>query len=139
MRLTREGEYAVRTVLYLVTKGSDEITRRRDVSEAMEIPHDFLGKIAQKLAHAKILEIRQGPKGGYRLIPSPDEITILDVIEAVEGPIVLNPCLIHPSICRRSVSCGAHKVWLKARTDLRQTLGTATFRQMADGQEYTES
>lgn len=138
MKLTREGEYAVRLVLYLAPRKTDEVARRRDVSATMEIPHDFLGKIAQKLARAGILEILQGPKGGYRLALPPEEVTLLAVIEAIEGPVVLNQCLIQPTICRRSVACGAHKVWSKARTDLRQTLGAATFLEMVEGQEYTE-
>jgi Rrf2 family protein len=93
----------------------------------MEIPEQFLGKIAQQLARAGIVEIVQGAKGGFRLVVAPDRVTLLDVVEAVIGEIFLNDCLLRPSSCSRVNSCAVHQVWLKARAQLRETLASATF------------
>ena len=129
MRLTRAGEYAVRCVLYLSAREEGVVTSRREVAEAMEIPGVFLGKIAQQLARAGILEIVQGARGGFRLLRSPEELTLLEVVEAVVGEIFLNDCLLKPRSCSRVESCAVHQVWIKARTQLRETLGQATFAQ----------
>ena len=130
MRLTRAGEYAVRCALYLSYRGEGVTTNRREIARFMDIPDQFLGKIAQQLAKAQIIEIIQGAKGGYRLIISPDKLTMLDVVEAVIGEIFLNDCVIRPESCQRAPACSAHQVWEKARNQLRNTLRQASFKQM---------
>lgn len=127
MRLTRAGEYAVRCSLYLSSQPRGEIVSRREIAREMDIPNQFLGKIAQQLARAGIIEIIQGPKGGYRLRVPPEELTLLDVVEAVTGEIFLNDCLLSPESCGRSPECCVHRVWDKARKQLRQTLREASF------------
>jgi Rrf2 family protein len=96
----------------------------------MEIPEQFLSKIAQQLGRAGIIEIIQGAKGGYRLLPEPEDLSLLQVVEAVIGEIVLNDCIIHPETCQRSPSCSVHKVWEKARSQLRDTLGRTRYSEL---------
>ena len=98
----------------------------------MDIPDQFLGKIAQQLAKAQIIEIIQGAKGGYRLVISPDNLSMLVVVEAVVGEIFLNDCVIRPESCQRAPVCSAHMVWEKARDQLRNTLRQTTFGQMLE-------
>ncbi len=107
---------------------------RREIAQAMEIPEQFLGKIAQQLARAGILEIIQGSKGGFRLAISPDQVSLLDVVEAVVGEIFLNDCILRPNSCWRSQTCSVHQVWQKARAQLRKTLDEATFAQLLEEQ-----
>lgn len=130
MRLTRAGEYAVRCMLYLSSLGMDKIGSRKDIAHTMEIPDQFLGKIAQQLARAGFLEIIQGAKGGFRLVVPPEKLTLLGVVEAVIGEIYLNDCLLRPETCYRTPDCTVHRVWEKARRQLRQTLGETTFRDL---------
>ena len=127
MRLTRAGEYAVRCVLYLASKGVGIICNRKQIAAEMDIPDQFLGKIAQQLARAGFLEIVQGAKGGLKLAVAPQNLTLLDVVEAVIGEIFLNDCVIRPESCRRSQACTVHQVWETARSQLRDTLREATF------------
>ena len=127
MRLTRAGEYAVRCILYLSSQKQGVVCNRKQIARAMDIPDQFLGKIAQQLAHAGFIEVVQGSKGGLRLTVSPDKISLLDVVEAVIGEIFLNDCILRPDSCDRSNSCAVHSVWEKARNQLRETLGEATF------------
>jgi Rrf2 family transcriptional regulator, iron-sulfur cluster assembly transcription factor len=127
MRLTRAGEYAIRCMLYLSCLGVDKIGSRMEIAQAMDIPAQFLGKIAQQLARAGYIEIAQGPKGGFRLALPPEKITLLGVIEAVIGEIYLNDCLMRPESCHRSPTCTVYLVWEKARNQLRQTLEETTF------------
>lgn len=127
MRLTRAGEYAVRCMLYLSCLGVGKIGSRKEIAQSMDIPAQFLTKIAQQLARAGYIEIVQGPKGGFRLVVPPEEATLLGVIEAVIGEIYLNDCVMRPESCDRSPSCTVYRVWQKARRQLRQTLEETTF------------
>jgi Rrf2 family protein len=130
MRLTRAGEYAVRCVLYLAAQRPGGVCNRKVIAKAMDIPDQFLGKIAQQLAHAGLIEVVQGSKGGLRLVRAPDKISLLDVVEAVIGEIFLNDCILRLDSCTRSNSCAAHSVWEKARNQLRATLSDATFARL---------
>jgi Rrf2 family protein len=130
LRLTRAGEYAVRCVLYLASQGQKTVCNRKQIATAMDIPDQFLSKIAQQLSHAGLIEVVQGSKGGMRLAVSPEKISLLDVVEAVIGEIFLNDCLIRPESCNRSPSCAVHLVWEKARKQLRATLRQATFAKL---------
>ena len=130
MRLTRAGEYAVRCILCLAKKGRGGLVSRQDVAACGDIPSHFLAKIAQQLSRAGIIEIQQGAKGGYRLLMSPEKLTLLDVIETIIGEIFLNDCVLRPESCNASSSCAVNRVWLKARTQLRDTLREVTFAKL---------
>lgn len=130
MRLTRAGEYAVRCVLFLASQGTGKIVKRKLVAREMDIPDQFLAKIAPQLARAGILEIVQGARGGLRLILAPEEVSLLDVVEAVIGEIFLNDCIVRPESCNRSSACSVHLVWEKARDQLRQTLREVSFAEL---------
>ncbi|MFW5731013.1 MAG: RrF2 family transcriptional regulator [Desulfonatronovibrionaceae bacterium] len=134
MMLSRAGEYAVRCVLYMSGQSPGRTVPRKEVARAMGIPETFLSKIAQDLARAGIILIRQGSRGGYRLLREPADITLLDVVEAVDGEIYLNECIMQPESCRRSPMCRVHRVWQKARERVRQTLGEADFRDLGRGE-----
>ncbi|MBI4776917.1 MAG: Rrf2 family transcriptional regulator [Deltaproteobacteria bacterium] len=132
MRLTRSGEYAVRCILYLCSQRTGEVCSRKQIAREMDIPYEFLGKIAQDLARHGLVELVQGSKGGLRLLHSPHEITLLDVVEAINGEIGLNDCVVRPDSCRRSPTCTVHRVWLEARSQVRDTLRRATFARLLD-------
>ena len=130
MRLTRAGEYAVRCVLYLASQGAGVVSNRKQIAETMDIPEQFLSKIAQQLARAGIIEIVQGAKGGLRLVVSPEKLSLLDVVETVIGEIFLNDCVMNPESCQRSNACTVHRVWETARNQLRETLREASFSKL---------
>jgi Rrf2 family protein len=132
VRLTKAGEYGVRCILYLAGNGHGKVVGRVKIAKSMGIPEQFLGKIAQQLSRSGFIEIIQGAKGGYRLLLSPDKLTLLDVVEAVTGEILLNDCLMSSESCFRSPGCAIHRVWEKARNQLRETLKEATFAKMLE-------
>ncbi len=132
MRLTRAGEYAVRCVIYLAMSGRDVLVSRKEIASKAAIPAQFLAKIAQELAKAGIIEIRQGVRGGFILIKDPADITLLDVVETMIGEIYLNDCVCRPSSCDASTTCSVHKVWQYARKQLRETLASVTFASLID-------
>ena len=130
MRLTRAAEYAIRCMIYLCRQGRGMLTSRLEIAEQADIPIHFLAKIAQDLAKAGLIEIRQGAKGGFVLSKNPATITLLDVVETMIGEIFLNDCIARPSGCKVSYHCAVHRVWLDARDQLRDTLRRVTFDQL---------
>ena len=131
MQITQSTEYAVRCALHLALAPAGRVTPRRAIAAARGIPGPFLAKIAQRLARADLIRIHQGARGGYELLIPANRLTLLQVVEAVEGGILLNACVLHAGACARTRVCAAHRVWTQARSDLRATLGAVTFAELA--------
>lgn len=122
MQLTREADYAVLCVLEVARFGrmsAAEVARRQDISAA------FLGKIVGSLARAGILTTRRGVGGGISLARTPDSLTLLEVVEAVQGPLAINQCLAHPGACDRQIDCYVAPIWHKAQSELRDALSVS--------------
>ena len=126
------AEYAVRCVLFLA-QNYGKVVPRREVAKAMDIPDQFLVKIAHDLSRAGIITILQGRRGGYRLNRDPASITILDVLEVFTGRIALNLCVKNPELCKNSKVCPLRKVWISATDILRKKLGEVTFQSILSG------
>ncbi len=119
MLVTREADYAVRCVIEVARIGR---TSAAQVARTQGISPTFLGKIVQSLAKAGILATRRGVGGGISLARPTDQITLLQVIEAVAGPLCINECLQTPSACEHMQSCGAYPYLVEAQHQLRETL-----------------
>ncbi len=130
MRLTRAAEYAVRCVIYLSRQGQGVLTSRQEIARQADIPAHFLAKIAQDLARAGLIEIRQGARGGFLLSKNPAAISLLEVVETMIGEIHLNDCVARPAGCKISDHCAVHRVWLDARDQLRASLRQVSFDQL---------
>ncbi|MBA3007287.1 MAG: Rrf2 family transcriptional regulator [Proteobacteria bacterium] len=131
MRLTRAGEYAVRCMVYLAYKGQGVLVVKQEIATQADIPGPFLAKIVQNLARAHLIEIRQGPKGGYILMKDPAEISLLEVVEVMIGKIQLNDCVGRPETCATSGRCRVHRVWEDSSAQLRQHLAGITFAELS--------
>ncbi len=133
MRLTKAGEYGVRIIHYLATNVPfGKVVSRKEICDAYDIPFHFFSKVAPLLARAGIVELVRGRDGGIKLKRLPENITLLDVIEAVIGEIFLNSCVINPESCRMNMECQVHQVWLEARERLRETLRSKTFKELGE-------
>jgi len=130
MRLTRAAEYAIRCMVYLSSQGQGVLTSRQEIATKADIPTHFLAKIAQDLARANFIEIRQGARGGFVLATDPSLVTLLEVVETMIGEIYLNDCVARPSSCKITYDCAVHRVWMTAREQLRDTLSKVTFDQL---------
>jgi len=130
MRLTRAAEYAIRCVLYLSRQGQGVLVSRQEVAQQADIPAHFLAKIAQDLAKAGLIEIRQGARGGFVLRKHPAAISLLEVVETMIGEIHLNDCIARPDGCKASYHCAVHRVWQDARDQLRASLRQVSFEQL---------
>ena len=132
MRLTRAGEYAIRCMIYLTHKGRRVQVSKQEIAERTDIPPHFLAKIVQDLARAGLIEIKQGSKGGYRLLKNPEQISLLEVVEVMIGKISLNDCVGKPTTCTINKCCAVRKVWEDAGNQLRETLAKVNLAQLAE-------
>src|SRR5208283_1382436 len=129
MEITRETDYAIRCILYLSDK-QGVISMVEDIAREMQIPKSFLAKILQKLARASIVKSFRGVKGGFQLARLPEEISLLDVMEAIEGEVSMNACALDQTLCSRSKTCPVHPAWVDIRKDFRKILKKYTFARL---------
>ena len=132
MELTRKGEYAVRGVIYLSQQLPGKICLISEIAEATGAPHTFLAKIFQNFAKIGIVNSFRGTGGGFTLGRSPAKITLREVVEAVEGPIVPNRCLVGSGSCERETQCNVHPVWRQVQVQVVEILDSVTFDALAN-------
>ncbi len=138
MKLTRGGEYGIRGVLYLAQQDNGRINMLSAIAEAQEVPPRFLAKIFQSLAKAGVVKSHRGAKGGFSLARPAVDITIKDVIEAIEGPIHLNVCLVAEGECSRDKICPMHSVWEEAQEKMMGVLSRANFADLAKAEREAQ-
>lgn len=101
-----------------------------EISKEMNIPKSFLAKILQRLGKVSLVKSYRGVKGGFILARAPKEISLLEVIEAVQGPVAMNICAIDEALCERSSSCTIHPVWVEIRKQVEQILKKKNFEDL---------
>ncbi len=126
--ISRRADYGVRAMLCLAEKGS---ASSREIAKAMHIPVKFLPHIFADLSKAGLVSSSRGSRGGARLAKPAGEITLRNVVEAIEGPVALNQCLLDAKFCCRSAKCPVRKVWAKAQGEMVSVLGKTTLNDMA--------
>ena len=121
MQITRAGEYGVLGLMALARHAHGSVVMIDEVSREEHIPKSFLAKIFQNLARGGLVHSVRGTGGGYALARLPDEITVLQVIEAIEGPIALQRCLEEKPDCHHLPSCALCGLFSEAQDRLRDT------------------
>ena len=131
MQITRESDYGIRSVLYLARQPFKKICFVNEISEDYKIPRSFLAKILQKLVKAKIVRSYRGVKGGFSLARQPRDISVLNVLEAIDGKVTLNLCLTDKKLCSFSRHCPVSAVWATAQSKVVEVLSKSNFEDMA--------
>ena len=132
MQITRAAEYAIRGVLYLSLQPEGSVCLLGEISEKQDIPPSFLSKIFQNLARAGYVNSTRGAGGGFTLVKAPKDISLLDIVEAIDGQIALNVCLNDGAICDNKSVCAVHAVWGDAQSYMVDLLKKNTFAILAD-------
>jgi len=130
MQVTKAGEYGVLGLMNLARRRPGEVVMIDDVSRDEHISKSFLGKIFQSLVKADLIRSNRGAGGGFMLAKRPEEITVLDIIEAVEGRIALQRCLIETSACQASASCALGAVFAEAQARVREVFAQTTLNDL---------
>ena len=126
LRLTRAADYAVRAMMHIGSLPEDGVALKDDIAEAQHIPPSFTAKILRQLVKAGLLHSARGVNGGFGLARGAAKINLLDIVEGIEGPILLNDCSPDPEHCTLSHDCPASAVWLEVQNQMTALLRATT-------------
>lgn len=132
LQLTRGGEYALRGMSYLAGLPEGRIASLHEIGRAQDIPESFLAKILQSLVHAGLATSHRGAHGGFALALPADDISARAVVEAVDGPIALNVCVLYPDECERHGRCHMHDAWVDAQERMMSVLDAVSLASLKD-------
>lgn len=130
MEVTRQADYAVRAVLHVAQIKNGNRTATSSIAEQQHIPPSFLAKIVSQLSIAGLLHTSRGARGGVTLAREPKDITLLEVVEAIDGPIQLNECVGDNGLCKFDSDCPLRSVWCEAQAELVARLRKTDFAQL---------
>ena len=131
MQLTMTGEYAIRAMLYICSFENGKVFQISEIAKENSIPDNFLRKIIPQLCKAGFLKSQRGNAGGITLLKKPEDITPLQVIEAAEGEMALNKCLISHDFCSNDKWCSMHVLWAETQKKIREMLSEKSFAELA--------
>lgn len=127
MQITRQADYAIRAVYYLAELGPERRAATSHIAQEQRIPPSFLAKIVSQLSIAGLLQTSRGARGGVSLARTADSISLLEVIEAIDGPILLNECVVDSGACTFGESCPMRSVFCEAHAELVGRMENTTF------------
>ncbi len=126
LKISRKIDYALRAMIFLASTPESRVVPFREIAKQMTIPEEFLAKILKTLVNKGLLRSARGVRGGYSLAKPRTSIALLDVIEAVEGPIVVNLCLSDADSCSLTPSCTMHEIWKLGQERMLEVYRAAT-------------
>ena len=123
--LGRKGDYSVRALID-IARGRGDRRKAREIASEMGIPNRYLTQILANLVQHGLLSAVAGPSGGYVLARPSDEISLLEIVEAAEGPIALDVCVLRGGPCSWETSCPVHIPWARAQNAMAEQLSTTS-------------
>ena len=126
LQLTKRTDYAIRACMYLASSSSGQLASSSSIALQMTIPEQFLPRVLAELSQAGIVEAQIGRNGGYRLRRSATRISVLELVESLEGPTRTDRCALRQQQCDASDSCAFHPVMNQAQSALIEVLAATT-------------
>ncbi len=112
----------MRMMVDLACMSNDQRATISEIAQRQDVPEPFMAKIASQAAVAGLMVTQRGAGGGLALDQPADSITMLQIVEAIDGPLALNRCTFEPSRCSRSNECAVHPIWEKAQQQVKELL-----------------
>ena len=131
LTISRETDYAARVLLHMARQPAGQRATAQQIAGQCLIPRAMVRRVVTRLGVANLIVTARGSEGGIVLARPASQISLLDVVEAMEGALALNSCTVNPGICPLIPTCPVHDVWVVARQELRSTLATITFDRLA--------
>jgi len=133
LKLYSKGcQYTLRALTFVVADKDKARFQAKDICERAEIPESFTRKVLQALVQGGFLQAHRGPGGGYSLTRDPSEITVLEVIQAVEGEDTFDHCILGFEECSGVNPCPLHDLWLVSKQNLIENLSGTTLDELAE-------
>lgn len=133
IRISTKGRYALRAMVDLAKHSDDGTVARQDIAERQDVSADYVAQLFRHLQDAGLVEGVKGPGGGYRLTREPSEIRVRDVVEAVEGPVALAPCVEQHEKphCPHAERCATRDLWKRLSRAMREWLDSYTLQDLS--------
>ena len=132
LKLSKKADYALIAVRHLATHSANRSHSASDIAEAYGISAPLLQKVLQRLARHGLVTARHGSSGGYQLARNPKEISALEVISAVDGPLMITSCVTSHGACEQSTTCTVREPLRRVNESIAQVLRTVTISQMSE-------
>ncbi len=139
MKISTKGRYGLRILLDLATHQKKGPVNLADITTRQGISEKYLWQVINLAKAAGLINSARGPKGGYTVAKPTDQITVLEIISALEGPIVLVDCLDKSGNCSRNDACVTREVWGKIGESMKKTMASITLQELVMKQEAKES
>ncbi len=133
MRVSAKSDYALRALIEMAVRADGRAMSAEELSRLQEIPHGFLQAILADLRRSDIVLSQRGQSGGWRMARAADDVTVADVIRAVDGPLVSVYGLRPESVTYNESAGVLQHVWIAARRSLRDVFEEVSIQQLADG------
>ena len=131
-KLSKKTDYALIAVKHLATHSENGSCSASDIAEAYGISPALLAKVLQKLARRGLVAARHGSSGGYKLVKAPQDISALEVISAIDGPLSITSCVTHRGDCDQTSTCTVREPLRRVNESILQVLSTVTISQMSE-------
>jgi len=136
MKLSRRTDYALRAVTYLSVRQGNGACSIAEIAAMEKIPREFTAKVLKELCRTGFIRSRLGPHGGYRLAKPPDQMTVLEIMEALDGPLAINDCLAEPQFCGKTPGCRMHRLFRRVNDSMKEILSKTTVADIARSAAY---
>jgi Rrf2 family protein len=131
LRFTKRADYGLMAIHYIASHGADRAVSAKRIAEEFHIPQERLAKILQRLAKKQLIESHNGPKGGYVLTRAPDDITVGQVLRALEGPVRIVSCMVENDDCQQFSRCNLRRPVEKIQASISYFLDSVTLAELA--------
>ena len=133
-KLSKKADYGLIAVKHLAMHRSQHACSANEIAEEYGISATLMAKVLQKLAHRALVTAKHGSSGGYQLAKEPDQISALDVITAIDGPVLITSCVTSHGNCDATEKCSVREPLRRVNESILNVLGTVTISQMSEEQ-----
>ena len=134
LRLSKKADYALIAMKHLALRPDEAASSAREIAEQYDIPVELMAKVLQRLVRRGLLGSHQGTHGGYRLARRPAQISVADVIQAIDGPVTVTACSSDDIRCEQFAKCNVRDPLWKVRERILTALGECTIAELATDQ-----
>src|SRR5689334_20389389 len=131
LRLSKKADYALMAMKHLAVRGDQGSSSAREIAEQYDIPIELMAKVLQRLVRRGLLVSHQGTRGGYQLGRMPSQISVADVIQAIEGPVAVTACSTEEGQCEQFSKCNVRDPLWRVRERILSALGECTIAELA--------
>jgi len=132
MKISTKGRYGVRILVDLALNQTDAPRQIHDIAKSQQISEKYISRLVIGLRRARMVRSVRGAKGGVRLAADPKQLTLLEIVEAMEGPTSIVNCVCCPQQCSRSGDCASRRIWEKLNTEIREAMRKITLQDIID-------